>query len=189
MRLANVVGGGNLGFEIDLTAISESIEPPVIRYEPEIYPGMYLRFVEDGATVMAFASGKYNIAGARSFKELQATNEQFISCIEDLFEEELPDVRESLELRNLVFVEELDQSVDLLALQETLGLEHTEYEPEQFPAIDYRPPDYEGLFKIFSSGKVTLTGVTDQNSVDAAFEKLKKDIVRISEEVHSLDPK
>lgn len=59
-----------------------------------------------------------------------------------------------------------------------LGLDNMEYEPESFPNIDYRPPDYYGLFKISSSGKLWLTGVTDPDGIDNAFERLKQKIRR-----------
>jgi len=51
-------------------------------------------------------------------------------------------------------------------------MENSEYEPEQFPALDYRPPDTGGLFKIFRTGKITLTGVTDPDVAEEAFESL-----------------
>lgn len=182
MRLVSIAGGGDLGVEIDLTAVSQDIDAPVKEYEPETYPALYLRFEEDGATIMAFTSGKYNIAGAESMEELEETHDRFISTIEELMDIELNDARDTLELRNMVYVDELENPVDLGPLVSALGIEYADYEPEQFPAIEYSPPDKDGHFKIFSTGKVTLTGTTQPESVDERFEELEK---RVQEFTHS----
>jgi transcription initiation factor TFIID TATA-box-binding protein len=176
MRLVSIAGGGNLGVEIELNALSQDIKAPVIEFEPEIYPALYLRFEENGATIMAFTSGKYNIAGAESIRDLEATHEELIYTIEEMMEVDLSAARETLELRNMVFVGELDGPVDLGPLVTALGPEYTEYEPEQFPALDYRPPDEAGLFKIFSTGKVTLTGTTNPDSVDERVKRLREQV-------------
>lgn len=76
----------------------------------------------------------------------------------------------------MVYVDELDGPVDLVALAEHLEHEYVTYEPEQFPSLDYRPPDEPGLFKIFSSGKVTLTGTTNPSSVEERFAQLRDKI-------------
>jgi transcription initiation factor TFIID TATA-box-binding protein len=174
MELVSVVGGGNLGRELDLAAVSQDFPAPVLEYEPESYPALYIRFEEDGATVMSFTSGKYNIAGAKSVRELRDTNQQFVSTIEDLLSTELESARDSLEVRNMVFVDELRYEVDLNSIGEILGSENVVYEPEQFPALNYRPENYEGLFKIFRTGKITLTGATDPEEAKTEFEKLKE---------------
>jgi len=176
MRLVSIAGGGNLGVEIDLHALSQDIKAPVKEYEPESYPALYLRFEEDSATIMAFTSGKYNIAGAESIKELEETHERFVSTIEEMMSVDLSDARETLEVRNMVYVDELDAPVDLGPLVSALRSEYTEYEPEQFPALEYRPPDKGGLFKIFSTGKVTLTGITNPDSVNERFEQLRESV-------------
>jgi len=176
MRLVSIAGGGNLGIEINLHTLSQDIEAPVKEYEPETYPALYLRFKENGATIMAFRSGKFNIAGAKSAEELRETGKQFISTIEEKMEVDLSDATETLEIRNMVYVDELDEVVDLGSLVSVLGPEHVEYELEQFPSLEYRPPDEEGLFKIFSTGKVTLTGTTNPDSVDGMFKRLREQV-------------
>jgi TATA-box binding protein (TBP) (component of TFIID and TFIIIB) len=42
-----------------------------------------------------------------------------------------------------------------------LGLDQTEYEPEQHPALIYRPDDPAVVLLVFSSGKLVITGTTD----------------------------
>lgn len=61
-----------------------------------------------------------------------------------------------------VFVGDLGQPVDLSAVSILLGLESTEYEPEQFPGLIYRPQESPFVLLIFASGKVVITGGTSR---------------------------
>jgi len=42
-RLVSVAGGGDLGIELNLVAVSEDIEAEIKEYEPESYPALYSR--------------------------------------------------------------------------------------------------------------------------------------------------
>jgi transcription initiation factor TFIID TATA-box-binding protein len=44
MKVVNMVGSGSLNAEIKLKTLSEEIGQPQARYDPDKYPGMYLRF-------------------------------------------------------------------------------------------------------------------------------------------------
>mgnify|MGYP000336129812 CR=1 FL=1 len=169
--LVSVAGGADLGVEIDLHTLSQDIEAEVVEYEPESYPALYLRFEEDGATVMLFSSGKYNIAGASSIKELYETHQRLVETISSMLDVEI-EAEDECDLRNLVYTDDFGSNLRLEKLVLLFGMENSEYEPEQFPALDYRPPDTGGLFKIFRTGKITLTGVTDPDVAEEAFESL-----------------
>jgi transcription initiation factor TFIID TATA-box-binding protein len=82
------------------------------------------------------------------------------------------DTDQECDLRNLVYTDDFGSNLRLEELVLLFGMENSEYEPEQFPALDYRPPDTGGLFKIFRTGKITLTGVTDPTEAEHAFESL-----------------
>lgn len=102
---------GDLGVELDLTSVSQDFPAPVLEYEPESYSALYIRFEEDGANIISFSSRKYNIAGAKSVQELRETHEQFVSAIENILSTELEIACETLEIRNMVFVDELGYKV------------------------------------------------------------------------------
>jgi transcription initiation factor TFIID TATA-box-binding protein len=172
-ELVSVVGGGDLGVELDLASVCADIEAEVKEYEPELYPALYLRFNADGATILAFASGKYNIAGAGSIEDLYAIHREFVRKVSELLDTEI-EHEDECDLRNIVYREDFGSELRLEALIPLLRMENTEYEPEQFPALDYRPPEYNGLFKIFRTGKITLTGVTDPHEADEAFDDLNQ---------------
>ncbi len=63
---------------------------------------------------------------------------------------------------------DIDQQLDLSALAIGLELEFTEYEPEQFPGLVYRPTDHDCVMLIFGSEKVIITGTTAVDSAEEA---------------------
>ncbi len=51
-------------------------------------------------------------------------------------------------------------------------LEHTMYEPEQFPGLIYRMDDPKTVILLFASGKLVCTGAKKEEEVYRAVEKL-----------------
>lgn len=173
-ELVNAVGGGNLYQELDLLILHNSLNGDVIRYDPEHWPGLYIRFNECSPTVLVFRTGKYNIAGADSLESLHEAKDDFLSRLEEIG---LDVSGATFEVRNLVTMDDFNRELNLEALTVGLGLEDTEYEPEQFPGLIYSQPGTEGTFLIFTTGKILLTGSSDLeqglNSFDRLFEKLQ----------------
>lgn len=67
-------------------------------------------------------------------------------------------------------------NVGLNALAIGLGLEYTEYEPEQFPGLVYQSIGHPMVILIFASGKVVVTGAKDTNDTEEAFPSLKEEL-------------
>lgn len=170
-ELVSAVGGDRLGFNLDLASAYMGIEAEVKEYEPESYPALNLQFKSDGATIMAFASGKYNISGASSIEGLYAAHREFVCSVSKLLDKEI-EHDQKCEIRNLVYTEDFGSELRVKSLIPLLGNENTEYEPEQFPGLSYRPPEYIGLFKIFRTGNITLTGARDPDEAEEAFNHL-----------------
>jgi transcription initiation factor TFIID TATA-box-binding protein len=142
-KLVNAVGGGDLQQELNLQSLYEEISADEIRYDPEYWPGLYIRFKDDSPAIMVFRTGKYNIAGADSVGSLNSANQAFLSVIRELgLKVSDPD----FEIRNLVFLEKYGKELNLDPIAVKLGLENTEYEPEQFPGLLYRSKDFLGTF-------------------------------------------
>ena len=87
---------------------------------------------------------------------------------------EVPDY--SFEQRTAVFMETFDRSIDLERLVLKLGLEQTEYEPEQFPALIYRPPELDVTLLVFSSGKIIIGGTMSKRTAQEAIDHLTKSL-------------
>lgn len=175
-ELVNAVGGGSLSQELDLQLLYEAVDGDEVRYDPEYWPGLYLRFTENSPTIMVFRTGKYNIAGAESVKELNETNEGFLDYIQKLG---INTDQPSFNIRNLVFLDRYSKELNLDQVVIALGLENAEYEPEQFPGILYRPSGTEGTFLIFRNGKVILTGAKFSDDAKEAFANLFETLDRL----------
>jgi transcription initiation factor TFIID TATA-box-binding protein len=66
--------------------------------------------------------------------------------------------------------------LNLNALAIGLGLEKTEYEPEQFPGLIHRPSVADSVVLRFASGRVVITGSPDLNAAAATFAALQETV-------------
>jgi len=84
------------------------------------------------------------------------------------------DYNPTAEIKNIVATSELDALPSLEAIAIGLGLEQTEYEPEQFPALIYRGGD--SVILVFASGKLVCTGLTDLEEISLAIDDVTTQI-------------
>jgi len=172
-----MVGSGSLNAELDLETLSEEIGQPRARYDPEKYPGMYLRFEEDAPLITLYRTGKYIITGPTSKAELFDLRERFLTFLSNIgVIENATD--EWFSVQNYVCTEDLNQTLNLNALAIGLGLEHTEYEPEQFPGLIYRPPEQDGVVLLFATGRIVITGCRSIEAAEEIFADLKDDLMQ-----------
>ena len=68
MEVVNVVGSGSLDLEFDLGKVSADLGS-VAEYDPDKYPGMYIRFGDDSPLITLYRTGKYIVTGADSEKK------------------------------------------------------------------------------------------------------------------------
>lgn len=172
-EIVNIVATGDLQTEIYLEPLSEDLgEKASIDNS-----GLNIRFTDPEQSksnpfIKVFESGKYNILGVRSVQELEEEHEKMISEFKKLDDKGIlidDNIRERLEVQNIVGMGNLHQSVNLEALSISLGLANMEYEPEWFPALVYRSPDFNCTFSIFANGKVVITGGNKEEVIKKAF--------------------
>lgn len=61
-------------------------------------------------------------------------------------------------IQNIVCQADIEEALNLNAVMIAMGMEQTEYEPEQFPGLIYRPERFQCFILLFSNGKIVLTG-------------------------------
>lgn len=172
VTVVNMVGSGTLGVEVAVAQLAADIDDATTEYDPSNYHGLYVRFADEGPLVTVYRSGKYIITGSKNHKQLENTRDQFLQALSKLDILETVD-DSSFHVQNVVCTADLEQSVNLSALAIALGLEATEYEPEQFPGLIYRPSDLPSVLLIFSSGKVVITGSPNIDTAETAFEQFQ----------------
>jgi len=181
ITIANAVGSGDLGVELDVAEVEPDLDLPYTEYDPSNYHGLYVRLVEDGPLVTLYRSGKYIVSGCSSFEELYDTNDAFLSKLSKL---DIVDATAQTEftVQNIVCTGQLEAGVDLNTLSIALGLESVEYEPEQFPGLIYRPADYSAVLLVFANGKIVVTGASDMETAEEAFEHLQEQVTTYLEQ-------
>lgn len=170
LEIANIVASGDLGIgELDTSAVGNSLNLDNVN----TYPGRIYINRDDGPTVMLYRKGSYTIAGAKSHRSLiktarWATEElKKISAIESSLED-------SLEVKYMVFTADLGHKLDLEILHIKLGLEDTEYEPEQFSGLLYDDSKYGCTVLLFSSGKIVITGAKTEESAYNCLNEIRR---------------
>lgn len=171
VAIVNVVGSGAVSSEFDLEKLSLEIGSEA-EYDPENYPGMYLRF-EGMPTITIYRTGKFIVYGADNVDEIYAAQDFLLSHLVDLGAIESSD-NTGFSIQNVVCTGELESEQNLNAVAIQLGLDRTEYEPEQFPGLIYRPEDHNCVLLIFGSGKIVITGCRDENTAKDALSGLRK---------------
>lgn len=173
VEIVNVVGSGDLAVELDLRALADDIE--FADYNPDEHPEMFIKFEEDSPLIIIYRTGKYIIRGGESHERLFQARNNLLDLFTDMGI--VPSREETtFEVKNVVCVGNLEQSVDLNKLMLVLGMESTEYEPEQFPGLVYRPNDSDVTLLVFGSGKVVLTGSSEVTNAEVALESLKTEV-------------
>jgi transcription initiation factor TFIID TATA-box-binding protein len=175
ISIANVVGSGDLGVELDVAEVESDLDLPYTEYDPSNYHGLYIRLVEGGPLITIYRSGKYIISGCSTFEQLYETNDAFLTTLSEL---DIIDAEAEtgFTVQNVVCTAQLDDPVDLNTLSIALGLESVEYEPEQFPGLIYRPTDYPAVLLVFTNGKIVVTGASDVDTAEDAFKHLQEQV-------------
>ena len=172
VEIVNIVGSDRIEKNLDLTSLSSDIGFPIAKYDPEMYPGMYIQFDDDGPMVTVYSSGSYIIVGSNTFTQLEEMNNHFLDLLVE--QGRLPKPSESFfKVQNIVGSADLDQELDLSELLLALGLEEAEYNPEQFPGIIYRDQENNCVTLIFRTGKVVITGATMRKSIEQSYQKIE----------------
>lgn len=175
VKIVNIVSSGALSVELDLERLADDIGEPVAHYDPDKYPGMYLRFEKDAPLITVYRTGKFIITGADSEQESYALREQFLGLLSDMNVVEEPKDK-WFSIQNYVCTAELGQNLNLNALAIGLGLEKTEYEPEQFPGLIHRPEGADGVVLLFATGKVVITGCRTMDAAENIFVNLTETV-------------
>lgn len=170
-EIVNVVGMITYQQEFDLAALAETFEDreeiSSVTFEPAENHWLQTRIALDDTYVAFYRSGRCSIAGCNSVEHFENVVKQVNTVMRDLLEFEY---QPAVEVSNIVATADLGSNISLEALTIELGMERTEYEPEQFPALMYR--DSESVMLVFSSGKLLCTGLTDFNAVSEAIKNM-----------------
>ncbi len=162
VKIENVVASTSLGVTFNLEQIAVSLENA--QYEPEQFPGIVYRVKEPKSAALIFGSGKIICTGAKGIDKAKLAIRQVLDDIRK-HGVEVPG-EEVVEIQNVVATSDLHAVLNLDAI--AIGLDRTEYEPEQFPGLVYRMDVPKAVLLLFGSGKIVITGVKNAEEAELA---------------------
>lgn len=172
VEIQNVVASTTIDQELDLESVSADL--PNTTYDPDQSPGAIYRTESPRATILLFRSGNIVCTGAKSQEDAHAAIEHLFDDLQSLGIE-IPESPE-ITIQNIVSSADLGHSLNLNAIAIGLGLENTEYEPEQFPGLVYRLEDPSVVVLLFGSGKIVIVGATTPDDTHEAIDFLSNQL-------------
>jgi len=159
--IVNVVATADLKQRVDIQEIATL---PYTIHDSEIYGGRvtYLKTPEMNGKVTIFPSGKLISVGTKSPEQAQQDLETTVSILAT--EELIEYIELEANIRNIVVLYKTEVN-DLEYVSEMIG---GIYEPEQFPAIIYKPDEIDVTYLIFNSGKIIISGIKSEKQIQEA---------------------
>ena len=154
IEIQNVVASTSVGQELDLETLSLDLNG--VSYDPDNFPGLVYRLEDPKAAALVFRSGKIVCTGANSPDNVHGALTLVFETLGTLGIEVPNDP--VITIQNIVSSADLGHRLNLNAIAIGLGLEHVEYEPEQFPGLVYRMDAPSVVVLLFGSGKLVITG-------------------------------
>jgi transcription initiation factor TFIID TATA-box-binding protein len=176
IELVNITAGGDLGCQLRLGKLATDIDTHLIEYEPEIFPGIFLQFRKDGPKSTLYRTGKYVITGVDKKEDL---GQEFDNIYSTLLEMGINIDKNEPTIYNMVFTGDLEHELRLSELAIFLGLNKTEYEPEQSPFLIYKPDNTNCTVTISRTGKIVITGIVIQQDAEDIYDELQENLQEI----------
>ena len=177
--VVNVVGTVDFQRCIALSPLADSLVEhdgvSQVEYDPSELHLIHSWFSEDDVYVAFYKNGMCSITGASSLDRFYDVSDAVRDVVEDIVDFE---IEATVNLSNIVSTADIENLPSLEAIAIGLGLERTEYEPEQFPALIYRGDS--SVILIFSSGKIVCTGLTDLDAVSEAINDIADQIQAVT---------
>ena len=168
--IQNVVASINLFTTIDLVTAYQTLiddDDLFVSYNPETFPGLILKIKKPKISSLVFSSGKLVLTGAKSTQMVHEGVQQMIKILRTVGTKitEEPEII----VQNIVASCHFNKRTINLELA-ALWLEHSMYEPEQFPGLIYRLAEPKTVLLLFQSGNLVCTGAKTEVQVRQAVE-------------------
>jgi transcription initiation factor TFIID TATA-box-binding protein len=159
MKIVNIVATVKLSAPLDLQYVLNSIDGT--KRNPKAH-WLQLRIPPDNTYIAFYQSGKFLVT-AKSIEKLQKN----IDIVLKLLKNAGIDVRNvKTDIHNLVINHTVELKSSIENLMPALDPKRASYEPEQFPALNYK--DWGVSFLLFSTGNCIVTGAkSEKQALDA----------------------
>jgi len=155
----------NLGEDLALRKIDAQLENT--EYNPERFPGLFIRFRHPKCVSIIFRNGKLILTGLKLFNQIDLVIKLLILKLNENFKISIEESLIDQEIVNIVGTANFYKQINLdLAIN---VLKNAIYEPEVFPGLVYNSFNpVKSVFLIFSTGKIVFTGIREKILIEPA---------------------
>ena len=169
-QIQNIVATTSLEKPIPLVKLARTLRNT--EYNPKTFPGLVLRVKEPKSAVLVFSSGNLVCTGTKSVAQVKKVIEVVIKQLRKINVKIT--IKPKVKVQNIVASGSINLKLNLNFL--ALEMKNTEYEPEQFPGLEYKISEYNATFLLFSNGKLVCTGTKSKQQLEASMKQLLKDL-------------
>ena len=168
--IQNIVASTSFETTLDLKSIHERLDET--DYNPETFPGIICRLYKPKCTMLIFNNGKIVCTGAKKISDAQ----QSINKLGITLVKTYPDIDKNpkIKIQNIVGTFDIGSELNPTRIALGFGLDHVEYEPEQFPGLIFRMDEPKVVLLLFASGKIVVTGGKSIKDMEQAVENIRK---------------
>lgn len=169
--IQNIVVKTSLNIGEDLVLKNINVKLSNTEYNPEQFPGLFIRFKYPKCVIIIFRNGKIIITGLKSFNQIKLALKRLILNLNDIIKIKIDRNSIDPKIVNIVITANYYKKInlDLAALK----LDNTIYEPEVFPGLIYHSFNpVKSVFLIFSTGKIVFTGIREKKVIEPALVSL-----------------
>lgn len=149
---------------LDLSLLQKKLNNA--QYDSNRFPGLFKRFKHPKCVVIIFSNGKLILTGIKSSNDIDYVLKKLVLKLERIEEIKILKTKMKTEIVNIVVTANLYREINLDAA--IVKLSNAIYEPEVFPGLIYKSDTpVKSVFLIFSTGKIVLTGVRDENVIES----------------------
>lgn len=171
--IQNVVVSAALFVDVPLEKLA--IKLSNTEYNPEQFPGLVLRLTSLKITALIFSSGKIVVTGVKS----EAAVPDAVKAIQkELAKAGIKCTKPPvMKVENMVASGDIGLTLNLTEL--AFSLPTAEYEPEQFPGLVYKVPNWHITFLLFSTGRIVCTGAKNEKEIVKSIKDLRKTLLDV----------
>ena len=175
-EINNVVATVDLRYKIKLENVLSKMPVNVqIKYIPEQFPGAIVKIKKPRVSILMFSTGKLVVTGAKSVKMIHEAVEVISELLRAVGHN--VEAKATITVQNFVASGTLGKRINLELA--ALLLEHSMYEPEQFPGLIYRMQEPKVVLLLFESGKLVCTGARKEVDVYQSIQKIHSILTEI----------
>tara|TARA_B100000949_G_C14094045_1_gene371218 strand:- start:70 stop:630 length:561 start_codon:yes stop_codon:yes gene_type:complete len=167
-NIENVVASASINQKVDLIEITKKFKH--VEYNPKQFPGLVFRIKSPKTATLIFSSGKMVCTGAKS----EALSKKAVKKVVLELRKGGIEIKKNaiIIIQNIVASGNLGGKVHLEEAARKLN--HSMYEPEQFPGLIHRMKEPKTVILLFASGKLVCTGAKMEKQVEQAVNNLHK---------------